>query len=296
MEETFRSQTLAVDAVEVRRSGVAKLVATIGWLAALLLILAMSLLPVWYLVATAFMENKQFYSREIQWVPNPPTLDNFRRAFQIVSLAKYATNTLLIELWVVPATMVSASMVAYAFARLRWPGRDKLFLVLLATLMLPHQVTLIPLYVIFRNLGWIDTWIPLIVPAFLGGNPFYIFLIRQFMRGIPRDLSDAARIDGANEIRVYWSIVMPLCKPVLAAIAIFSFIATWNDFFNPLVFIQTDAKKTLALGLAGFTTQYGTDVTALLAATAVGVLPPILLFGFAQRYFVEGVTFTGSKG
>jgi ABC-type glycerol-3-phosphate transport system permease component len=256
----------------------------------------MSLLPVWYLVATAFMENKQFYSREIQWVPNPLTLDNFRRAFQIVSLRQYITNTLLIELWVVPATIVSASMVAYAFARLRWPGRDKFFIVLLATLMLPHQVTLIPLYVIFRNLGWIDTWIPLIVPAFLGGNPFYIFLIRQFMRGIPRDLSDAARIDGANELRVYWSIIMPLSKPALAAIAIFSFIATWNDFFNPLVYIQTDVKKTLALGLAGYTTQYGTDVTALIAATAVGVLPPILLFGFAQRYFVEGVTFTGSKG
>lgn len=296
MEETLHGQALVSDVVEVRRSGLAKVAAKIAWLAAIALILAMSLLPVWYLLATAFMRNKQFYNRDIQWVPNPLTLDNFRRAFDTVSLAKYFTNTLTIELWVVPASMVSASMVAYAFARLRWPGRDKLFIVLLATLMLPHQVTLIPQYVIFRNLGWIDTWIPLIIPAFLGGNPFYIFLVRQFMRGIPRDLSDAARIDGAGEFRVYWSIVMPLCKPVLAAIAIFSFIATWNDFFNPLVYIQTDAKKTLALGLAGYTNQYGTDVTALIAATAVGVLPPILLFGFAQRYFVEGVTFTGSKG
>lgn len=296
MDDTLHRRPIASDLVEGRRNSSLQLISKVAWVIAILLVLAMSLLPVWYLVVTAFMENKQFYNREIQWFPNPLTLDNFRRAFKTVTLTKYIKNTLLIELWVVPATIVSASMVAYAFARLRWPGRDKFFLVLLATLMLPHQVTLIPLYVIFRHFGWIDTWIPLIIPAFLGGNPFYIFLVRQFMRGIPRDLSDAARLDGAGEIRIYWSIVIPLCKPVLAAIAIFSFIATWNDFFNPLVYIQTDAKKTLALGLAGYTSQYGTDVTALIAATALGVLPPILLFGFAQRYFVEGVTFTGSKG
>jgi ABC-type glycerol-3-phosphate transport system permease component len=297
MEETLQqSQTLVSDVVEVRRSGLIRVLSKLGWLVALTVVLAMSLLPVWYLLSTAFMQNKQFYQSAIQWAPNPVTLDNFRRAFYTVPLSRYITNTLLIELWVVPATIVSASMVAYAFARLRWPGRDKFFIILLATLMLPSQVTLIPLYIIFRHLGWIDTWIPLIIPAFLGGNPFYIFLIRQFMRGIPRDLSDAARLDGAGEFRVYWSIVMPLSKPVLAAIAIFSFISTWNDFFHPLVYLQTDAKKTIALGLAGFTTQYGTDVTALIAATAIGVLPPILLFGFAQRYFVEGVTFTGSKG
>jgi multiple sugar transport system permease protein len=166
----------------------------------------------------------------------------------------------------------------------------------LATLMLPNQVTLIPLYVLFRHLGFIDTWIPLILPAFLGGNPFYIFLMRQFMKGIPAELSDAARIDGAGELRVFWNIVLPLCKPVLAAVAIFSFIATWNDFFNPLVYLQTDSKKTLALGLSAFTSQYGTDVTALLATTTLGVLPPIILFAFALRYFVSGITFTGSKG
>jgi multiple sugar transport system permease protein len=271
-------------------------IAFAGWLLSILIIVVLCLLPVWYLISTALMTNKQFFRRELQWYPWPATTENFRRAFQTVPLGRYILNTLTIELWVIPATLVSASMVAYAFARLRWPGRDKLFLILLATLMLPQQVTLIPLYVIFRHLHWIDTWIPLIVPAFLGGNPFYIFLIRQFMRGVPRELSEAARIDGAGELRIFWSIVLPLCKPVLAAIAIFAFIATWNDFFNPLVYLQTDSKKTLSLGLTAFTSQYGTDVTALLAATTLGVIPPILLFGFAQRYFVEGITFTGSKG
>jgi multiple sugar transport system permease protein len=284
------------DVVSGRRSVVLPRLHSLVWGLALLIIVALCLLPVWYLVSTALMRKQQFFQRELQWYPDPFTLENFRRAFRIVPLWQYATNTLKIELLVVPATLVSASMVAYAFARLRWPGRDKLFLVLLATLMLPPQVTLIPQYVIFRHLHWIDTWIPLIIPAFLGGNPFYIFLIRQFMRGVPRDLSDAARMDGAGECRIFWSIVLPLCKPVLAAVAIFAFIATWNDFFNPLVYLQTDAKKTYALGLSAFTTNFGTDVTALLAATTLGVLPPILLFGIAQRYFVEGITFTGSKG
>jgi multiple sugar transport system permease protein len=295
MENALEQARLA-DVVTVRRNIVVRSIGTIAWAISLTFVLLICLLPVWYLISTALMTKKQFFKREIQWYPKPFTLENFRRAFDLVPLERYIANTIQIELIVVPATLISASMVGYAFARLRWPGRDKFFLVLLATLMLPNQVTLIPLYIIFRNFHWIDTWIPLIIPAFLGGNPFYIFLIRQFMRGVPRELSDAARLDGAGEFRVFWSIVLPLCKPVLAAVAIFAFIATWNDFFNPLVYLQTDAKKTLALGLSAFTSQYGTDITALLAATTLGVLPPILLFGFAQRYFVEGITFTGSKG
>lgn len=296
MEKVISGQPQTAEVVVGKRSVVRHRLSMVAWAVAILVVLVLCFMPAWYLISTALMTNRQFFQRELQWFPNPITLENFERAFQIVPLGRYIFNTLVIELWTVPATLVSASLVAYAFARLRWPGRDACFLILLATLMLPPQVTLIPLYVIFRNLNWIDTWIPLIIPAFLGGNPFYIFLIRQFMRGVPRDLSDAARIDGAGEFRVFWSIVLPLCKPVLAAIAIFSFIATWNDFFNPLVYIQTDDLKTLALGLAGFTNQYGTDVTALLAATTFGVLAPILLFGVAQRYFVEGITFTGSKG
>jgi len=284
------------DVVTDRRNVFVRRAGPVAWALSMVIVLALCLLPVWYLLSTALMTKKQFFNRDLQWYPHPFTFENFRRAFKIAPLWHYILNTLTIELWVVPATLVSASMVAYAFARLRWPGRDKFFLVLLATLMLPHQVTLIPLYVIFRHLHWIDTWIPLIIPAFLGGNPFYIFLLRQFMRGVPRDLSDAARLDGAGEMRVFSQIVLPMCKPVLAAVAIFAFIATWNDFFNPLVYLQTDSKKTLSLGLAAFTSQYGTDVTALLAATTLGVLPPIILFGLAQRFFVEGITFTGSKG
>jgi ABC-type glycerol-3-phosphate transport system permease component len=296
MADVLAGQREVADVVVGKQNVVRQRIGKLAWAASILVILALCLLPAWYLISTALMPSQQFFLRDLQWFPNPITLENFERAFRIVPLGRYIFNTLIIELWTVPTTLLSASLVAYAFARLRWPGRDVCFLILLATLMLPPQVTLIPLYVIFRNLGWIDTWIPLIIPAFLGGNPFYIFLIRQFMRGVPRDLSDAARIDGAGEFRIFWSVVLPLCKPVLAAVAIFAFIATWNDFFNPLVYIQTDDLKTLALGLAGFTNQYGTDVTALLAATTLGVLAPILLFGVAQRYFVEGITFTGSKG
>jgi multiple sugar transport system permease protein len=296
MDNVMTGQAQVSDVVTGKRNLVRERLAKIAWGISLAVVILLCLVPVWYLISTAFMTNSQFFQRELQWFPNPVTLENFQRAFAVVPLGRYIANTLIIELWVVPATLISASLVAYAFARLRWPGRDAFFVILLATLMLPHQVTLIPLYVIFRNLGWIDTWIPLIIPAFLGGNPFYIFLIRQFMRGVPRDLSDAARLDGAGEFRVFWTIVLPLCKPVLAAVAIFAFIATWNDFFNPLVYLQSDELKTLALGLAGFTSQYGTEVTALLAATTLGVLAPILLFAVAQRYFVEGITFTGSKG
>ena len=240
-ENVMAGQPRATEIVDGRRNTLRHRLIWVVWALGVLVVLALCLLPVWYLVSTAFMTNQQFFQREIQWFPNPLTLENFERAFRIAPLGRYILNTLTIELWVVPATLVSASMVAYAFARLALARpRQVCFLILLATLMLPHQVTLIPLYVIFRNLGWIDTWIPLIIPAFLGGNPFYIFLIRQFMRGVPRELSDAARIDGAGEFRVFWSIVLPLCKPVLAAVAIFSFIATWNDFFNPLVYMQSD--------------------------------------------------------
>ena len=242
------------------------------------------------------MTNDQFFLPSLQWYPKPFTWENVVRAWNTVPFATYYRNTFIIEFWTLLGTTISASMIAYAFARLRWPGRDFFFLILLGTIMLPQQVTVIPQYIIFRQLGWIDTWYPLIVPAFLGGSPFYIFLLRQFMRGIPWELTEAARLDGCRELRIYWSIILPLCRGAVAAVAIFAFVATWNDFINPLIYLQSDDKKTVALGLMSFTSQYGTDVTALLAAASLAVIPPILLFLFAQRYFIAGITFTGSKG
>ena len=268
----------------------------LAWALGLIAVLALCVWPLWFMVSTAFMTSDQFFTTTLQWFPQPFTWDNFNRAWTQAPFATYFRNNFIIEFWTLLGTTISASMVGYAFARLRWPGRDLLFLVLLGTIMLPQQVTMIPQYVIFRHLGWIDTWYPLIVPAFLGGSPFYIFLLRQFMRGIPRELSEAARLDGCSEFRVYWSIVLPLCRPALAAVAIFAFVATWNDFLNPLIYLQSDDKKTLALGLTSFTTQYGTDITGLLAAATIAVIPPILLFLVAQRYFIAGITFTGSKG
>ena len=269
---------------------------TAAWALAVVVVLVLCLWPLWFMASTALMTSDQFFTTSLQWLPSPVTWDNINRAWNQAPFAKYFRNTMIIEFWTLLGTTLSASMIAYSFARLRWPGRDVLFLVLLATIMLPQQVTMIPQYIIFRHLGWIDTWFPLIVPAFLGGSPFYIFLLRQFMRGIPRELSEAARLDGCNEYRIYWSIVLPLCRPALAAVAIFTFVATWNDFLNPLIYLQSDDKKTVALGLTSFTTQYGTDVTGLLAAATIAVIPPMLLFLVAQRYFIAGITFTGSKG
>jgi ABC-type glycerol-3-phosphate transport system permease component len=271
-------------------------VSSVAWLLAVVVVLIICVWPLWYMVSTSLMTNDQFFLPSLQWFPKPFTWDNVVRAWNTVPFATYYRNTFIIEFWTLLGTTISASMIAYAFARLRWPGRDFCFLILLGTIMLPQQVTVIPQYIIFRQLGWIDTWYPLIVPAFLGGSPFYIFLLRQFMRGIPWELTEAARLDGCRELRIYWSIIMPLARGALAAVAIFTFVTTWNDFINPLIYIQSDDKKTVALGLLSFTSQYGTDVTALLAAASIAVLPPILLFLFAQRYFIAGITFTGSKG
>ncbi len=267
-----------------------------AWLAAVVIVLIICLWPLWYMINTSLMTNDQFFIPALQWLPRPPTWENVVRAWNTVPFGTYYRNTFIIEFWTLLGTTISASMIAYAFARLRWPGREICFLILLGTIMLPQQVTMIPQYIIFRQLGWINTWYPLIVPAFLGGSPFYIFLLRQFMRAIPRELSEAARLDGCNEVRIYWSVILPLSRAALAAVAIFSFVATWSDFLNPLIYLQSDDKKTVALGLLSFTNQFGTDVTALLAAASIAVIPPMLLFLIAQRYFIEGIALTGIKG
>lgn len=267
-----------------------------AWMVAIAVVLIICLWPLWYMISTALMTSNQYFIPTLQWFPKPPTWENVSRAWTTAPFATYYRNTFIIEFWTLLGTTISASMIAYAFARLRWPGRDVCFIILLGTIMLPQQVTMIPQYIIFRQLGWINTWLPLIVPAFLGGNPFYIFLLRQFMRGIPRELSEAARLDGCTEFRIFWSIVLPLCRAALAAVAIFTFVTTWNDFLNPLIYLQSDDKKTVALGLLSFTSQFGTDVTALLAAASIAVIPPVLLFLIAQRYFIEGIALTGVKG
>ena len=186
-------------------------------------------------------------------------------------------------------------MVAYAFARLRWWGRDVWFVLTLSAMMIPGPVVLIPLFLIFKDIGWVGTFKPLIVPAFLG-SPFFIFLLRQFFLTIPMDLSDAARIDGAGDWGIFWRVILPLTQPALTTVALFTFLGCWNDFLGPLIFLNDGSKYTLAVGLAAFRGQYRTQWDLMMAAATVITLPIVIIFFFAQKRFIQGITLTGMKG
>ena len=208
---------------------------------------------------------------------------------------RYAATSVALVVLNVGLSMLSCSLVAYSFARLRWPGRDLCFILLLATLMIPPQVTQIPGFVIIRTLGWYNTLTPLWIGACFG-NAFFIFLMRQFLKGIPKDLEDAARIDGCGYFRVYWNIMLPLVKPTLAAIAIFTFMAVWNDFMGPLIYVNDQRLYPLALGLFAFQLVAGSNYGMLMAGALIMTVPVIAIFFFAQKYFIQGVTLTGMKG
>ena len=234
-----------------------------------------------------------FFPREPRWV-------NFVEVFQRVPFATWFANSALVTVLSAVGTVCSATPVAYGFARLRFPGRRLLFLVMLSTMMLPLQVTIIPLFLGYRAVGWLDTHLPLIVPSFFGGGAFYIFLLRQFFLTIPKDLDEAAEIDGANRLYILLHIIVPLSKPVLTTVVIFSFLASWNAFLEPLFFLNTADKFTLPIGLRFFQTlpmQGGEPKWHyLMAASTLMTVPVILVFFLGQRYFIQGVTMTGIKG
>jgi multiple sugar transport system permease protein len=225
-----------------------------------------------------------------------PRWDNYREAFEKMQFFDLLRNTAAITYLGTLGTLLSCSMVAYGFARFRFPGRALLFLVLLSGMMLPGVVTMIPVYLIFRQLRWIDTLLPLFVPAWFGINAFAVFLFRQFFMSLPFDLDDAARIDGCNAFRIYWSVLLPLSKPVLATVAIFSFTGYWLDFMTPLIYLNSLDKFTLSLGLYMFKGPYTVEWNYLMAATLAVSLPCILLFLFGQRFFISGVVMSGMKG
>lgn len=225
-----------------------------------------------------------------------PQWHNYAEALAAISFPRATANTLLITVLALAGTVLSASLCAYSFARLRWPGRDGWFMVVIATIMLPPQVTMIAQYMIWRRLGAVDTYFPLWVPAWLGGGAFAIFLLRQYFTTIPLELEEAARIDGCPSIRIWWEIVLPLSKPALAAVGVFTFMAVWNDFLNPLIYIVTPEKFTLALALQSFLTIYGAQWHLMMAASMVILCPVLVLFFVAQRHFIQGITLTGMKG
>ena len=207
----------------------------------------------------------------------------------------FLRNTLEVSVLSIIGTLIASSMVAYGFARLRFPGRDGLFLALLATMMLPSAVTMMPVFMIFRSIGWIDSLKPLWAPAFFGA-PYYIFLLRQFFLSIPTELEDAAKIDGCSYFTIFWRIMLPQIKPALAALTIMAFMASWNDFLGPLIYISSPEKETLAYALQLFQTSHGSEPALLMAASTMVIVPVILLFFFTQRYFIQGITLTGIKG
>lgn len=221
-------------------------------------------------------------------------LHNYRLAWKYVPMWRYAATSFALVATNIVLMVLSSSLAAYAFARLQWPGRDFMFILLLGTLMIPQQVTLIPGFIIMKSLGWYNTLQPLWIGAAFG-NAFNIFLLRQFMKGIPTDLEDAARIDGCGFLRIWWHIMLPLVKPTLAAIAVFTFIGTWNDFMTPLIYLNDQRLYPLSLGLFQLQTILSTNYAMMMAGSIIMTLPVIVVFFFAQKYFVQGITLTGMK-
>jgi multiple sugar transport system permease protein len=221
---------------------------------------------------------------------------NYAETWRTVPFAMFTKNTLMLAILAVIGTTLSACLVAFGFARIRFPGREALFGLMLSTMMLPGIVTLIPGYILFRELGWIDTLKPLWVPAFFGGGAFNVFLLRQFFRTIPSELDEAAKIDGASWLGIFWRVVLPLTGPAVTTVALFTFIGAWKDFMGPLIFINSLEKQTLELGLQTFQTLYGTHWELMMAGAVIVVLPLIIIFFLGQRLFIQGIVMTGLKG
>ena len=252
--------------------------------------------PFVWMVGTSLTSSGMVLDRARPIIPLHPVWSNYVEALTVLPFGIFLKNTLIISVMCVIGQTLSASLVAFAFARLKFPGRDALFVLVLSTMMLPPQVTMIPTFIMFTIPGWIDSLKPLIIPAFFGGGAFFIFLLRQFFLTIPAELEDAARIDGCNSFGIYRHVIMPLSKPALTAVALFSFIGHWNDFLGPLIYTQSMDKKTLALGLNAFKGLHGTEYNLMMAASVAVLIPIIIIFFFSQKYFVEGVVTSGVKG
>lgn len=262
---------------------------------ALICLSALFAIPFIWLISTSLKPSTQLFKLPPEWIPRPFMWSNYPRAMTYIPFFLYARNTFYIAAFNVVATLLSCSLAAYGFSRIDWPGRNIVFIVLISTLMIPYQVTLIPTFLIFRSINWVGSFNALTWPA-LGGNAFFIFLLRQFYLTIPRELSSAAKIDGASEFQIYRHIILPLSKPALAAVALFTFNANWNDFLGPLIYLSDKSHYTLALGMYGFLSRVNTEWGMLMAAATIMVSPIIVLFFFTQRTFIQGITLTGIKG
>ncbi len=255
---------------------------------------AVMVVPFYWMVISSLKTNAEIFAQPIQWIPNPARWENYRDAWSYpgFDFVRLLWNSLYYSGLVTVGTVLSSALVGYGLALFRFPGRNILFSVTIATLIIPPVVTFIPVYVMFQKMGLLGTYAPLILPAFVG-NAFWIFMMRQFFMGVPRELLDAGRMDGANEFRIFWQIMLPLVQPALIVVAVFTLLATWNDFFGPLIYLSDPDKYPLSLGLYSFRAQRSTEWALLMAASVLVTLPVIALFAFGQRYFMTGIKTTG---
>jgi multiple sugar transport system permease protein len=255
------------------------------------------LAPFFWMISTSLKQKTDVYIFPPEWIPSPTMWGNYYDALTIFPFPLYTANSFTIVAFVLLGTLFSCSFSSYGFSRLHAPGRDFIFIILLSTMMLPAAVTIVPMYLLFNALGWVDTFLPLTVPSWFG-SAFFIFLMRQFYMGIPRELEDAARIDGCSSYTTWLRIILPMTKPVLATVAVFSFMWTWNDFMGPLIYLTGEEKRTIALGLSYFqgSARSSPELHLLMAATVYSIIPCVALFSVSQKVFVKGIVFTGVKG
>lgn len=269
----------------------------------ILIVLSISFIfPFYWMISSAMKNDAQVFSVPPVWFPMPAYPENFWNAWSTHNFNQYLINTIV--LFAIPLTIgvtISSAFVAYGFARVRWYGRDAFFFICVATMMIPYQVTMVPLFITFKNLGWVNSYLPLVVPGFFGA-PYFIFMLRQFYLTLPQELSDAARIDGANELGIFWKIILPLVKPALIVVALFTFMNAWNEYLQPLIYINDDDLYPIALGVNSLRqtiSQIGDTRLAypyLMAVSTLVTMPIAVAFFFTQRTFIEGISLTGLKG
>ena len=260
----------------------------------LILITIIYVLPFFWILSTSLKADRDLFLFPPKLIPSTLVFQNYKKALEYFPFFNYFRNSLVITLGAIIGTLLSCSLVAYSFSKLRWWGRNFFFYVMIGTVMIPFAVTVIPQFIIFVKLGWINTFLPLIIPSFFG-TPLYIFLIRQFFQTIPDELLDAARVDGASEFQIFLQVMLPLCKPVLFLIALFQFLASWNNYLGPLIYLTDESKYPLSLGLPQFLDRYGTHWNWMMAAATTSIVPIIIFFFFAQSYLIEGIKISGLK-
>lgn len=258
------------------------------------------LIPILWMFSSSLKASTEIFRVPVVWIPESPRWSNFVEVFNLPSMPfmTFIWNTFKVVVLAVSGTVISSALVAYSFARLEWPGRDFVFGVLIATLLIPPVITIIPRFIEFRNFGWLDTHLPLTVPYWFAGTPLYVFIMRQFFRSIPKELDEAAFMDGANHFQILFRVILPLSKPVIATVAVFALLQHYNDYLSPLIFINSIENWTIPLGLANLNADesFTSSWETLFAASTVAVTPVIIIFIFAQRYFVQGISMTGFGG